>query len=279
MKGRPVYYTADELAFIQARAHEPRATIHAAFVVAFGRDDVRVCDITALCKRKKWPTPRERWTEADDATLRARYPHESTARLATAMGRTVQACYRRALTLGLKKDAAYLQSAESGRILPGSDLGTRTRWKPGYAPKHPKRGKGWAPGRMGETQFRRERPSWNAMPIGSERIKAGYRWVKVRDTRNVPWTENWRELHRVRWEAAHGPIPEGHALLCRDGDRTNCDPSNWTPVPRALLPRLNGGKGKQLAYHHAPAELQATVLAVAQLVHAARTRKPKERAA
>ena len=53
--------------------------------------------------------------------------------------------------------------------------------------------------------------------------------------------------------AADGPVPDGHRLKCLDGDKTNCDPSNWEAVPMALAPRLNGRFGR--GYDTAPAEL------------------------
>lgn len=44
-----------------------------------------------------------RWTEDEDATVRARYPHEDTAAIARDLGRSLRATYSRASELGLKK--------------------------------------------------------------------------------------------------------------------------------------------------------------------------------
>jgi hypothetical protein len=110
-------------------------------------------------------------------------------------------------------------------------------------------------------------------PIGSERIdKNGYLERKIHD--GMPLQSRWRAVHLVRWEAINGPLVKGFALKSLDGDKTNTDPANWTPIPRALLPRLNGGRGKQhVAYDSAPAELKPTILAVAKLEHKARKAK------
>lgn len=73
-------------------------------------------------------------------------------------------------------------------------------------------------------------------------------------------------LYRWLWEQANGPVPEGHALKCLDGNRLNTDPSNWTAVPRALLPRLNGRHGRR--YDQAPDELKPVIMATARLKQA-----------
>ena len=81
--------------------------------------------------------------------------------------------------------------------------------------------------------------------------------------------------HRWLWERANGPVPEGHALKCLDGDRTNTDPANWMAVPRALLPRLYGKCGRN--YDAAEPEVKPAIMAVARLEQrAAESRKGKE---
>jgi hypothetical protein len=107
-------------------------------------------------------------------------------------------------------------------------------------------------------------------PIGTERVsKDGYRERKIND--DMPLQRRWRAVHLVEWEAINGPLPAGHALKCLDSDKTNTDPSNWTCVPRALLPRLNGRFGRD--YDHAPAELKPTILAIAKLEHKVREKR------
>jgi len=107
--------------------------------------------------------------------------------------------------------------------------------------------------------------------IGTERISNdGYRERKIHD--GHPLQSRWQLVHRIEWESVNGPVPEGMALKCL-GDRLNTHPSNWTLVPRAILPRLNGGRNKaHIAYDQAPEELKPAVLAVAQLEHTSRSR-------
>lgn len=126
------------------------------------------------------------------------------------------------------------------------------------------------------TRFKKgQRPhTWRG--AGHEAIdpKDGYVWMIVAEINPYTGAPTRRVLkHKWLWEKAHGSIPEGHALKCLDGDKTNCAPSNWEAVPRALLPRLNGRFGR--GYDQAPEELKPTIMAVAKLEHAARQVRQK----
>lgn len=131
-----------------------------------------------------------------------------------------------------------------------------------------------ARGRAAQTQFKPGRMPHNTKYLGHERIsKDGYVEISVATVN--PHTGYWRRYvlkHVHLWTQANGPIPKGHCLKCVDGDKTNTDPSNWIPVPRALLPRLNGSHGRN-AYDDAPAELKPVILAIAKLEHSAREKR------
>lgn len=112
-------------------------------------------------------------------------------------------------------------------------------------------------------------------PIGTERLtKDGYRQRKMHD--DMPMHTRWQLVQRVEWEAVNGPIPDGYALKCLNGDRKDCRPSNWEAVPRGVLSRLNEGRHRtQIAYDAAPAELKPTVMAIAKLKHAAQVARQR----
>ncbi|HEY9219520.1 MAG TPA: HNH endonuclease signature motif containing protein [Phenylobacterium sp.] len=59
MKGHPITYSAEELAWIEERKEWPRAALHSAFVALFDRDDVSLGTLNGLCKRKGWMTGRD----------------------------------------------------------------------------------------------------------------------------------------------------------------------------------------------------------------------------
>lgn len=142
------------------------------------------------------------------------------------------------------------------------------------------KGKPCAPGTGGrhpnarKTQFKKGnrtgQANLNYQPIGTERLNEdGYLERKIHD--GMPLQSRWRLVHLVEWEAINGPIPEGQCLKSIDGDRSNTDPSNWQMIPRALLPRLNGGRFKKhLAYDEAVPEVRPALLTIAKIEHRAR---------
>lgn len=149
--------------------------------------------------------------------------------------------------------------------------GRSGRFEAGHVPVNKGRKGVCAPG--SETGWfrpgvRRGRAARLYQPIGTQRLSQdGYVERKIHD--GLPMRARWRAVHRIRWEAVHGPVPDGHCLKCRDGDKTNTDPANWLAIPRALLPRLNG-RWTGLSYDAAEPELKPCILAAAKLHHAAR---------
>jgi hypothetical protein len=129
-------------------------------------------------------------------------------------------------------------------------------------------------GRAAETQFKKGRLPHNTKWLGHERVsKDGYVEISIAKTNpHTGYNRRYVLKHRYVWEQANGPLPKGTALKCLDGNKQNCDPSNWEAVPRALLPRLAGGNRyrRVLAFDDAAPELRPTILAVAKLEHAAR---------
>lgn len=58
MKGRPIRYSAAELAFVRENCTWPRKKLHEEFCKAFGRTDVSQGALTGLCTRRGWLTGR-----------------------------------------------------------------------------------------------------------------------------------------------------------------------------------------------------------------------------
>lgn len=274
MKGAPIRYSRAELAFVRDRAAQPRRELHAAFVKRFGRTDVTRDHIKSLCTRNGWSTGfHTPWRRRDEALLRKLYPTTPTVAIARRLGRSVVSVYGRARDLGLRKSEAYLSSSSvaaagrnaAGRVADGY-LGQMHRFTKGHVPANKGlRRPGFSRGRMQETQFKKgERTNW--MPVGSVRFMDGYHYTKVSDVPKVPYMVNWKPTHVLRWVELHGPVPPKHVLKCVGADKGDPDPSNWTCIPRGLLPRLNGIHGH--GYDTAPAALKPTILALAQLEHA-----------
>lgn len=152
-------------------------------------------------------------------------------------------------------------TGRTGRFVPGQEA--HNKGKPFAGARHPN---------CIGSQFKKGNVPHTYRGAGHERIDSNDGYVVMIVDEENPWTgAKTRPVlkHRWLWEQANGPLPEGHALKCLDGDRTNTDPSNWTAVPRAMLPRLSGGK-VGVHYDSAPAELKPAIMAVARLDHASR---------
>ena len=127
------------------------------------------------------------------------------------------------------------------------------------------------------TRFKKSNTPRNTKWLGHERLgKDGYVWISVDEVNpHTGYNRRYAQKHTWLWTKKNGPVPKGLCLKCLDGNRANCDPSNWEAVPRALLPRLAGGNRyhNALPYDAAPAELKPTLLATAKLQHALRKRR------
>lgn len=181
------------------------------------------------------------WSAADDRMLRRRYPHEPTAVLALALRRSCSATSVRAKLLGLRKTAAYLASSAACRLRRGDGVGTRFQYQKGHVP-HNKglRRPGWHRGRMKETQFPKGNCPQTWRPVGTEVLdRDGYRKRKIADDRTRPSRFNWKFVHVLVWETAHGPVPKGHAVVFRNGDRADIRLANLELVTRRTLMKRN----------------------------------------
>lgn len=78
---------------------------------------------------------------------------------------------------------------------------------------------------MRESQFKKGRPASEAsnyVPIGTEKVdpKRKVLMRKVTDDPAIFPTRRWRPVHVMVWEAANGPVPEGHIVVFRPGLKT-----------------------------------------------------------
>lgn len=80
-------------------------------------------------------------------------------------------------------------------------------------------------------------PRYNRLPVGEERMSAGYVYVKVDET--GIHKKDWKLKQRIVWERAHGVIPEGHSLIFLDRDPTNCSLDNLMMVTTHEILILN----------------------------------------
>lgn len=274
MRGKRITYSDAETAWLEANRMMIISDYHQAFVAEFGRPDVSALNLHGLRKRNGWKTGRE----GDRYKGRHRKFSKQEMTWLEANRLLPIAEYHQAFVTAFSREDVRPQNLYALRKRMGWKTGRSGRFEKG-AVSHNK-GVKCAPGTGGlhpnarRTQFKAGALPHNTKGSGHERIdsKDGYTIVIVDETN--PWTgAKTRPVHKHRWlwEQQHGPIPDGMVLKCLDGEKLNTDPSNWELVPRALLPRLNGGpRNVHIAYDSAPQELKPSILAVAKLAHQVR---------
>lgn len=164
--------------------------------------------------------PRRYWSGSDIRVLRDLYPDLLAETVAQQLGRPVTAVYAKAKALGLAKSAEFNASDMAGRIQQGSQSAPMiaTRFQKGLTP--------WNKGLKGlqfegskATQFKPGTAPHNWRPVGSYRVVYGNLERKVNELSGSN-SVRWHPVHRIVWEAAHGPVPTGWICVFKPGRHT-----------------------------------------------------------
>ncbi len=195
---------------------------------------------------------RKRWTDEERRLLARHYPDTENSVLAILFGVNVDAIHNQGYVLGLKKSPQFLSHlAKKSTFI---EKGKANRFQPGQA--------AWNKGMKGlciggvASQFKPGQMPFNHLPVGSEITDSdGYRKIKTAEPKT------WAFVHRQVWEAAHGTIPKGTAVIFKDGDKQNCALENLQLLNRGELMLKN-------SIHNYPPELQQAIRAVNKLKRA-----------
>ena len=165
-----------------------------------------------------------KWTQQQVDWLKDLYPDTSNVQIAKLLGRTEPSVLQKAIKLGLKKSPEYMAAN------PGGFKQGLTPWNKGIK---------WdSGGRSAQTRFKQGQAPHNWHPIGYERLTKDGIWErKVSDTRVK--ANDWRPIHVLAWEKENGPVPKGHIVIFKDGNRENFDPENLECISRSENMRRN----------------------------------------
>lgn len=120
------------------------------------------------------------------------------------------------------------------------------------------------------TAFQKGNVPANWLPIGTERItKDRYRIVKVQNEGEL-W-DRWKFVHRLVWEEANGPVPDGYCICFKDGDHSNCDLDNMVLIKRSELATMI-----KKGYLSEDPDVTMAGLAVVKLMAAAKEKRKKD---
>ncbi len=180
------------------------------------------------------------WTGAEREFLQRVYPDMRTEDIAKRLKRSRASVCGQAAKLGLRKSDEFLADTEKSARLDGK-RGASGRFKPGHKP--------WNTGVMGlpargrtrDFLFTKGRMPKQWVPIGTEVVtKDGYVKRKVSDGGPAGESaKNWRLVQRLIWEEHNGPIPRGHLVVFKDGDKQNLSIENLELIDRRELARRN----------------------------------------
>lgn len=191
---------------------------------------------------------RRKWTHEENEYMRQNYPNTETVEIAIKLDRSVNAVYHQAQdNLGLHKSPEFKASLFVAAGARAKIAGMATRIKVGSIPWN-KGKKNPSTGRAKETQFKPGNRPWSWKPVGSRRVsKEGYLEEKVSEPRGYAF------VHHLVWIAAgNPPVPKSHALVFRDGDKSNLAVENLELITRAELMQRN-------SYHNYGPEMSRVV--------------------
>lgn len=168
---------------------------------------------------------RRLWTRAEESVMRSRYPFEQSDVVAAALGRPVNCVMQKAHAMGLRKTAGTIARIARERMADPAHPGRAAQFKPGTQP--------WNKGRKGSTgthpnsranHFKPGQLSGTAaahvQPVGALRITSDGTLQRKMTRIAGALYRNWRPVHRLVWEAEHGPVPPGHIVVFKAGRRT-----------------------------------------------------------
>ena len=168
------------------------------------------------------------WTERQVSYLKKHYADTDISILIEKTHHDQRSIWNKAKALGLRK--SYEWKAENGRMHSQHPKAIATRFKKGQEPAN--KGKRIEEFMTAEgiasssrTRFKKGQQPHNARPIGSEVLHAdGYVYIKT--------AKGCVLKQRHVWEQANGPIPDGHLIAFRDGNRQNCRLDNLYIISR-----------------------------------------------
>jgi hypothetical protein len=259
-KSRGNSYTAGQLEFIRATYQlVTLPDLVEAYNRQYGEDRTLTAMKSTLCNHKitcGGQGQKDNWqhtkmTRAQDAWLEAHYVDISVKDIAQQFNQL----YDKDLTREQMKAYIATRGFKSGRTGCYAKGNTPTNKDCEHRP-------GYAPGRMGSTQFKAgPRPDMR-LPIGHERVdKDGYILVKVDMINPHTGIQGYYvPKQKVVWEAVNGPVPKNHVLTFIDDDTSNPVLENLELITRSELCRRN-----KMQYKQADPEIRDTIKTIAKL--------------
>lgn len=185
---------------------------------------------------------RRPWTADEIESVRINYADWPTYLIAYLLRRSERSVFQLAAKLRIRKSERYYQRWRGGRWNGEHPNSVKHRYTKGNVPANKGlRRPGWAPGRMASTQFKKGQRPQTWQPIGSEVVdRDGYRKRKVRDDAPPGLSRfNWIYCHVALWEEHLGPVPPGHCIVFKNGNKSDIRIDNLACISQRQNMRRN----------------------------------------
>ena len=253
---KPIGWTADQLAFVEANSKIPRSELYTKFVDRFGPTDITLKNLQSLCSQKGWRCRKKHRSKIIYSDVELAWIKDNCELPRTEL--------HAKFVCKFKRTDVEIHDLKS--------LCTRKGWKTGRTGCFEKGSVSWNKGKKGyhapgseKGWFKKGQVPPNRKPFGHERVcpKDGYILIKVdMDHPHFPGRRGYyMAKQRYLYEQEHGPIPKGMVLRCLDGDKLNVDLDNWELITQALNARLN-----QRGYNDVPDDLKPAAMTSAKIV-------------
>lgn len=169
---------------------------------------------------------RRQWTDEEWQYVRDNYANKSSQEIADHLKRSRTSIYMAAQILEIKKSAEYIKISLEREAEKLKQISQDTRFKKGHEPQN--KGQKMSKDlyqKVKFTFFKSGHEPHNTKFDGYERIcsKDGYVYMRVNKGKFVL-------KHRKVWEDVNGPIPKGHIIIFKDGNKLNCDINNLSMI-------------------------------------------------
>lgn len=168
---------------------------------------------------------RRTWTDAEKELIAKIYPNNSNKYVADMLHRSLASVAMYAQQNGIKKSPEYMEKMQFG-------------FNKGHTPHNKGVPMKFWMSDEGKKNFMKHRYKGGIKrPVGFERVDCdGYVYVKYAEGKQMMLK------HRMVWEQANGPVPPGHVIIFKDGNKANCSLDNLRLVNRGELVRKNNEK-------------------------------------
>lgn len=191
------------------------------------------------------------WTDDEIEFLKNNYENTLTSELAVMLGKNLKAVYSMAQSLKIRKSQAFIKSF--GSTLAQHPAALANRIQAGNVPHNKdKKMPEHIRNKVLHTFFKQGHLPHNTKSDGAlSKRSDGYWWTRV-------GLADWKQMHRVVWEQANGPLQPNEVVRFKDGNKDNYQLDNLELTTKQ-------GNMQKNTIHRYPVEIKQTIRQINKL--------------